>query len=231
MKLAIHQPNYLPWPGYFHKMESADVFLILDTVQYVKFEYDNRCKIKTPRGEQWLTVPVGLQKSGTLTRDVNLPDGAEWKLIQKRAILNNYSKTLYYKDYRSEINEIFDTGWKKLSDLNIKLIHAVREWLGIDTPLKFASELPESTLKGTGLILSYCQELGVDVYLSGAGGKNYLEQEQFKNNNIKLEFQDFTPIVYPQRFGDFIPNLSVIDLLFNCGKESLSRIMGKYKNE
>ena len=231
MKLAIHQPNYLPWPGYFHKMESADVFLILDTVQYIKFEYDNRCKIKTPRGEHWLTVPVGLQKSGTLTRDVNLPYGAEWKLIQKRTILNNYSKTLYYKDYRSEINEIFDSGWEKLSDLNIKLIHAVREWLGIDTPLKFASELPESTLKGTGLILSYCQELGVDVYLSGVGGKNYLEQEQFENNNIKLEFQDFTPIVYPQRFGEFIPNLSVIDLLFNCGKESLSRIMGNYKNE
>ena len=231
MKLAIHQPNYLPWPGYFHKMESADVFLILDTVQYITFKYDNRCEINTPRGEQWLTVPVGLQKSGTMTKDVNLPDGAEWKLNQKRTILNNYSKTLYYKDYSSEINEIFDTGWKKLSDLNIKLIHVIREWLGIDTPLKFASELPESTLKGTELILSYCQELGADVYLSGVGGKNYLEQEQFENNNIKLEFQNFTPIVYPQRFGDFIPNLSVIDLLFNCGKESLSRIMGIYKNE
>ncbi len=212
-------------------MKSVDVFLILDTVQYMKLEYDNRCKIKTPEGEQWLTVPVGLQKSGTLTKDVSLPNGAEWKLIQKRTILNNYSKTLYYKDYRSEINEIFDSNWETLSNLNNKLIHSIRDWLGIDTPLKFASELPESTLKGTELLLSYCQELDAAVYLSGIGGKNYLEQEQFENKNIILEFQNYTPIVYPQRFGDFIPNMSVIDLLFNCGKESLSRIMGNYTNE
>lgn len=231
MKLAIHQPNYLPWPGYFHKMESADVFLILDTAQYIKLEFDNRCKIKTPEGDQWLTVPVGLQKSGTLTKDVSLPKGAEWKLIQKRTILNNYSKTLYYKDYRFEIDEIFDSGWETLSNLNNKLIHSIRDWLGIDTPLKFASELPESTLKGTELILSYCRELNADMYLSGIGGKNYLEQEKFENKNIILEFQDYLPIVYPQRFGDFIPNLSVIDLLFNCGTESLSRIMGNYTNE
>ena len=231
MKLAIHQPNYLPWPGYFHKMQSVDVFLILDTAQYIKLEYDNRCKIKTPEGEQWLTVPVGLQKSGTLTKDVSLPKGADWKLIQKRTILNNYSKTLYYKDYRSEINEIFDGNWEKLSNLNNKLIQSIRDWLGIDTPLKFASELPESTLKGTELILLYCEELDATVYLSGIGGKNYLEQEQFENKNIILEFQNYTPIVYPQRFGDFIPNMSVIDLLFNCGKESLPRIMGNYTNE
>jgi len=231
MKLAIHQPNYLPWPGYFHKMESADVFLILDNVQYVKLEYDNRCKIKTPECEQWMTVPVATHNLGTLINKVTLADGADIWRYNWKALENNYSKSPFFNDYKDELIEIYGKKWDRLIDLNLKLIKTVRNWLGIETPLKLASEHPARSLNGTELLISYCQELGVDVYLSGAGGKNYLEQEQFENNNIKLEFQDFTPIVYPQRFGDFIPNLSVIDLLFNCGKESLSRIMGIYKNE
>jgi len=231
LKLAIHQPNYLPWPGYFHKMESADVFLILDTVQYVKFEYDNRCKIKTPAGEQWITVPISSTNLGTPNNKVMLAEDADiwrynWKPLKK-----NYSKCPFFEEYQDELHEIYGKKWDRLIDLNLKLLETVQNWLEIKTPLKFASELPDSALKGTELILSYCRELNADMYLSGVGGKNYLEQEQFENTNIILEFQDYLPIVYPQRFGDFIPNLSVIDLLFNCGKESLSRIMGNYTNE
>ena len=231
MKLAIHQPNYLPWPGYFHKMESADVFLILDTVQYVKFEYDNRCKIKTPEGEQWITVPISSTNLTTPINKVMLAKDADiwrynWKPLKK-----NYSKCPFFEEYQDELREIYGKKWDRLIDLNLMLIETVQNWLEIKTPLKFASELPESTLKGTELILSYCRELNADMYLSGMGGKNYLEQEKFENKNIILEFQDYLPIVYPHRFGDFVPNLSVIDLLFNCGKESLSRIIGNYTNE
>ena len=231
MKLAIHQPNYLPWPGYFHKMESVDLFLILDTVQYMKHEYDNRCKIKTPEGEQWLTVPVSSPNLGTPINKVMLAMDADIWRYNWKPLKNNYSKSPFFEEYKDELHEIYGKKWDRLIDLNLKLIETVRNWLGIKTRLKFASELPETTLKGTELILSHCRELKADEYLSGMGGKNYLEQEQFDNDNIRLEFQNYTPIVYPQRFGDFVPNLSVIDLLFNCGKDSLSRIMGNYRNE
>ena len=231
MKLAIHQPKYLPWPGYFHKMESVDLFLILDTVQYMKHEYDNRCKIKTPEGEQWLTVPVSSPNLGTPINKVMLAMDADIWRYNWKPLKNNYSKSPFFEEYKDELHEIYGKKWDRLIDLNLKLIETVRNWLGIKTRLKFASELPETTLKGTELILSHCRELKADEYLSGMGGKNYLEQEQFDNDNIRLEFQNYTPIVYPQRFGDFVPNLSVIDLLFNCGKDSLSRIMGNYRNE
>ena len=231
MKLAIHQPKYLPWPGYFHKMESVDLFLILDTVQYMKHEYDNRCKIKTPEGEQWLTVPVSSPNLGTPINKVMLAMDADIWRYNWKPLKNNYSKSPFFEEYKDELHEIYGKKWDRLIDLNLKLIETVRNWLGIKTRLKFASELPETTLKGTELILSHCRELKADEYLSGMGGKNYLEQEQFDNDNIRLEFQNYTPIVYPQRFGDFVPNLSVVDLLFNCGKDSLSRIMGNYRNE
>jgi len=231
MKLAIHQPNHLPWPGYFHKMESADVFLILDTVQYVKLEYDNRCKIKTPTGEQWMTVPISPPNLGTPINKVLLANRADIWRYNWKTLKNNYSNSPFFNDYKDELREIYSDKWDRLTDLNLKLIKTIRNWLGIETPLKFASELPESILKGTELILSQCREMKADVYLSGIGGKNYLEQEQFENKNIILEFQNYVPIVYPQRFGNFIPNLSVIDLLFNCGNESLPRIMGNYTNE
>ena len=231
MKLAIHQPNYLPWPGYFHKMEYVDLFLILDTVQYMKHEYDNRCKIKTPEGEQWLTVPVSSPNLGTPINKVMLAMDADIWRYNWKPLKNNYSKSPFFEEYKDELHEIYGKKWDRLIDLNLKLIETVRNWLGIKTRLKFASELPETTLKGTELILSHCRELKADEYLSGMGGKNYLEQEQFDNDNIRLEFQNYTPVVYPQRFGDFVPNLSVIDLLFNCGKDSLSRIMGNYRNE
>ena len=231
MKLAIHQPNYLPWPGYFHKMESVDLFLILDTVQYMKHEYDNRCKIKTPEGEQWLTVPVSSPNLGTPINKVMLAMDADIWRYNWKPLKNNYKTSPFFEEYKDELHEIYGKKWDRLIDLNLKLIETVRNWLGIKTRLKFASELPETTLKGTELILSHCRELKADEALSVMGGKNYLEQEQFDNDNIRLEFQNYTPIVYPQRFGDFVPNLSVIDLLFNCGKDSLSRIMGNYRNE
>ena len=231
MKLAIHQPNYLPWPGYFHKMESVDVFLILDTVQYIKLEYDNRCKIKTPEGEQWMTVPISPPSLGTPINKVKFAEGADIWRYNWKTLKNNYSKSAFFNDYQDELREIYGKEWDRLIDLNLKLIKTVRNWLGIETPIKLASELPKSTLKGTELILSFCRELNADAYLSGVGGKNYLEQEQFDSNNINLEYQNYTPIVYKQMFGDFLPNLSVIDLLFNCGKESLSQIMGNHKHE
>ena len=231
MKLAIHQPNFLPWSGYFHKMASADIFLLLDTVQYTKLEYDNRCKIKTPEGVQWLTVPVGTPSSHTLTKDVRISDDSDWKRTHRRTLINNYSKSTYFKEYDSELLDIYEIDWKFLIELNVRFIHTIKKWLGIKTTVMLASDLAERTLKSTELNISYCKDFDADVYLSGIGAKKYLRQELFEKNGIRLEFQNRTPLKYTQRFGEFIPDLSVIDLIFNCGDESLSLIMDRNENE
>ena len=228
MKLAIHQPNFLPWAGYFHKMASVDVFLLLDTVQYVKSEYDNRCKIKTADGEQWLTVPVTTPKINTLSRDVKISKNVDWKKLHKKTITYNYSKSPFFEKYESMLTDTYDENSESLLELNIVFIYNIKNLLGIETRLLLASELPETELKGTELLLNYCEELNADSYLSGSGGKRYLNEEGFKEMKIGLEYQNFVPIKYPQRFGDFIENLSIIDLIFNCGSESLSRIMGEH---
>ena len=228
MKLAIHQPNFLPWAGYFHKMASVDVFLLLDTVQYVKSEYDNRCKIKTADGEQWLTVPVTTPKINTLSRDVKISNNADWKKLHKKTLTYNYSKSPFFEKYESMLTDTFDENSESLLELNIVFIYNIKNLLGIETRLLLASELPETELKGTELLLNYCEELNADSYLSGSGGKRYLNEELFKEKKMGLEYQNFVPIKYPQRFGDFIENLSIIDLIFNCGDESLARIMGEH---
>ena len=209
-------------------MASADVFLLLDTVQYIKLEYDNRCKIKTADGEQWLTVPVTTPKINTPARDVKISKNADWKKLHKKTIKYNYSKTPYFEKFESLLNNIYNENLELLTELNILLIHNIKKWLGIDTPLILASELPEKKLKGTELLLSYCEELNADSYLSGSGGKKYLKEELFKDKNMRLEYQNYVPITYPQQFGKFIRNLSVIDLIFNCGNESLPRIIGEH---
>ena len=228
MNLAIHQPNFLPWVGYFHKMASVDVFLLLDTVQYVKSEYDNRCKIKTADGEQWLTVPVTTPKINTLSRDVKISNNVDWKKLHKKTITYNYSKSPFFEKYESMLTDTYKENSESLLELNIVLIYNIKKLLGIETRLLLASEMAETDLKGTELLLNYCEELNTDSYLSGSGGKQYLNEKRFKEKSIGLEYQKYVPIKYPQRFGDFIENLSIIDLIFNCGSESLSRIMGEH---
>jgi len=210
-------------------MASADVFLLLDTVQYVKSEYENRCKIKTVNGEQWLTVPVTTPKINTLARDVKISKNVDWKKLHKKTITFNYSKSPYFDEFESLSNNIYNEKLEFLVELNILLITKIKNILGIDTPLVLASELPEQNIKGTELLLYYCEELNADSYISGSGGKQYLNEEQFRDKNVGLEYQNYVPITYPQRFGNFIQNLSVIDLIFNCGNESLPRIMGEFR--
>ena len=212
-------------------MASADVFLLLDTVQYVKSEYENRCKIKTVNGEQWLTVPVTTPKINTLARDVKISKNVDWKKIHKKTITFNYSKSPYFNEFESLSNNIYNEKLEFLVELNILLISKIKNILGIDTPLVLASDLPEQNRKGTELLLFYCEELNADSYISGSGGKQYLNEELFRDKNVGLEYQNYVPIAYPQRFGNFIQNLSVIDLIFNCGNESLPRIMGEFRIE
>ena len=162
---------------------------------------------------------------------MKISKNVDWKKLHKKTVTYNYSKTPHFEEFKSLLYDTYDENSESLIELNILLITKIKNMLGIETRMILASELPEINLKGTELLLFYCEELNADSYLSGSGGKQYLNEELFKDKKIALEYQNYLPVKYPQRFGDFIQNLSVIDLIFNCGNESLPRIMGEHNIE
>ncbi len=221
MIVAIHQPNFLPWLGYFYKMLKSDKFVLLDDVQFTKNSYINRTKIKTQNGDQWLTIPV--QMSGNFGKNINDVKIYEPELSTKKilkTIKMNYSRTKYFNLYYPKIVEKLEIDNEYLSNINIKLIRLIKEELNIETHLILSSDINGIEGNSTRRLISICKKLNCDNYLSGFGGANYQDSELFRKSRITLLTTDFEHPIYSQIWGDFIPNLSVIDLLFNCGPES-----------
>lgn len=227
MKLAGHQPNYIPWPGYFVKMAQCDIFFILDTAQFqTGSSLDNRNLIKTSQGTQVLTVPVkrkgmGLQRFNEVTV---IPGFKRHHLM---ALKVNYAKAPHFKEVFPMMEQVLqDTGY--LIDTNIAFIKLVYDLLGLKTKLVFLSDLPQfSELRKNELIAAICRHFSADSYLSGIGGRAYIKPEIFEKQGIKLEYLDYEPIAYPQLWGNFIPNLSIVDMLFNCGAEGTRKLLLK----
>jgi hypothetical protein len=225
MIAAIHQPNFLPWIGYFYKMLKCDRFVFLDDVQYVRRGYTNRVKIKTENGEKWLTVPV--KKKGRydqLITEVELEPGDHWKNKILNTLQCYYGKTPHFKIYFPEIETMIMQEHSLLTELNIQLIRKAAEWLMIETPVIRSSELKNISGHSTDRLVSICKEIKAEKYLSGFGGQKYQERETFNENGIELLIYDFKHPEYSQLWGDFIPGQSVMDLLFNCGTESIEII-------
>lgn len=225
MIISIHQPNYLPWLGYFHKIANSEVFVFLDNVPYTKNSLINRNKIKTQRGANWMTLSVltkGL--NGQLIGDAEINNGMPWREIHWRTIKANYSKAPYFQDYKDRFENVYQKEWKNLADLNETLVELICEILGIRN-VKFvrASELGVYG-KSTSLLISICKAVGADTYLSGNGGKKYMDEELFEKEGIKLKYSEFRHPVYNQLWGSFVPNLSVIDFIFNEGGSNFSNI-------
>ena len=223
MIVAVHQPQYLPWLGYFHKMMQADVFCYLDNVQYKKNEWQNRNRIKTAQGWQWITVPVCFRFPQRIN-EVEINTGQPWVKKHLQTFVTNYSKASFFEDYFSTLEECFRREWRWLLELNIFLIEHLRKLLGLEQKQTImASELPLSN-DPTGRLIDICKSVGADTYLAGQDGANYMELDQFEKNNINVEFQQFQHPVYPQLFNEFQSHLSAVDLLFNCGPESVEII-------
>ncbi len=236
MKVAIHQPQYLPWVGYFDKMDQVDCFVILDHVQFKKNEWQNRNRIKTASGWQWLTVPV-LHRFPQRISEVRVNNAAAWSRKHLQALISNYSGTPFFDVHRQFFETVCAREWTLLIDLNLETLSYLGEALGIRTKLISASSLalPERD-RATGHLVAICRALEADAYLSGAGGRSYLELQRFEEAGVQVLFQAFQCPPYPQRFGAFEPNLSVVDLLFNCGAQSLQvlrqgRISGEHPGD
>ena len=225
MIVAVHQPQYLLWLGYFDKIDKADFFVLLDDVQFKKNEWQNRNKIKTAQGWQWLTVPVRY-KYPQLINEVPINRTIRWQHKQGQAILSNYKKATYYHYLEEFFDEMFCFNWELISQLNISLVNKLVKVLEIDTPLFVSSELGEFPQDADQRLIAITKLFGADTYLAGIGGREYMDLDRYKENGIEVVFQDYTHPVYDQLFGEFQPNMSVIDLVLNHGPQSLTILRG-----
>jgi len=224
--VGIHQPNFLPWIGYFYKIMKSDIFVFLDDVQYIKRSFINRNKIKTKNGEQYIRLPLyqkGKYKQSIVDCVLFDKEAAVDSLIKN--IQTNYGKSKYFIDYFSSFEEILNNGTVSLVDINISLIKWALYAMEETVDFKRSSELEGVTGASTERLISICKSVGGDRYLSGFGGNKYQDKEMFDDVNIELVITDFEHPTYDQLWGNFIPNLSIIDLIFNCGKDSKSIIL------
>lgn len=217
MIASIHQPNYIPWLGYFYKIYKSDVFVILDDIKYIKNSYINRNKIKTPQGSMWLTIPVVYKADLKLKiNEVITKDELNWNEKHLKNIEMNYKKTKYFYDFYEVFRDLLLKDYKTICDLNIAIIKKICEVLNIDTEIKLSSELKVDG-KSTERLINICKITGTDTYLSGKGGKKYQDEELFRKNNIKLMYSDYNEKKYEQLWGDFLKKMSILDFIFNTG--------------
>jgi hypothetical protein len=213
----------LPWIGYFDKIDQSDIFCFLDNVQFKKNEWQNRNRIKTHQGWQWLTVPV-IQRFPQNINEVRINNRVNWRRKHLAALKIHYGKAPYFNNYIDLFETAYAKNWDHLAQLNIYLVQQICKILDIGRkPMVLASHLSPGS-DPTGRLIDIVQSLKGDTYLAGRGGANYMRRSEFDNRNIEVVFQHFVPPAYPQCYGRFQPNLSIIDLLFNCGPESIRLI-------
>ena len=221
MTIAIHQPNFIPWIGYFFKISRCDVFVLLDNVQYTKNGFINRNRIKTPQGENWLTLPV--IQSGKFGQDIKDTQIVNKDYTIKKvtaSVAANYKKAKYFEKYFGEFASILNASDDNLRNFNSALIKWIVADLNIKTKLIYASELDGITGESTERLVSICKKLNGTDYLAGLGAKKYQEDHLFNIENINVVNTPFKHPEYPQLWGDFLPSMSIMDLLFNCGPEA-----------
>lgn len=225
MILTAHQPVYLPWLGLFHKIALSDSFCYFDDVQYLKKDWNNRNKIKTQNGEIWLTVPVLTKDHREKPiREIEINNSINWRVKHWKSIYLNYKKAPYFNKYADFFEEVYKREWGYLTEINEYMLKWFLKELGIKVKYYKASEIKFRGYK-QNLVLDMCKKLGADIYIFGTLGEDYASEEAFSQEDINIYFQDYKHPVYSQLYGDFIPYMSIIDLMFSCGDNSLEIIM------
>lgn len=222
-KVAIIQSNYIPWKGYFDLISSVDELIIYDDMQYTRRDWRNRNQIKTPQGVQWLTIPVKVKGRYHQTIRETEIDGIEWKMHHWKAFDQNYRRAKFF----SEIAELLEPFYLQkihtnLSELNRELIKVICGYLEIQTAIKNSWDY-ELVDGKTERLVGLCKQSGAGTYISGPAAKGYIVEEEFSRLDINLQWFDYDGYKeYPQLWGKFTHAVSILDLLFNCGKDSRS---------
>ena len=227
--VVITQPTYLPWLGYFCLMREADVFVFLDNVQFERRSWQCRNRIKSPKRSLWLTVPTK-HNGPHLIKDVKIDNLKPWRRKHWKALNTCYGNSPYFSLYSSFFEEVYRKKWTKLASLNIHIIKYVASKLGLSPVFLRASKL-KAEGKRTGLLLNICKTLNADRYLTSPKAEEYMEEDGafklFRDEGVLLEFLEYKHPTYPQMFGEFVPHLSIVDCLFNCGPKSPEVVFGK----
>lgn len=216
MIIGIQQPEHLPWLGFFNKMAQVDQFVLLEHVQYKKRYFENRNRIRSAEGAQWLTVPV--QTKGRYTQWINkveIDAKQAWHHKYLASLDRAYARAPHYAERSAGLCECVAGEWTHLAALNTELIRLLARLCGVDTPLKPSSQLDTGEHRGSELILDICRQLEADAYLSGPNGRNYLDLGAFAANGIEVIFHDYHHPKYPQLYEPFVSHLSTVDALFN----------------
>ncbi len=219
MKVGIIQSNFLPWRGYFDFIREVDLFVLEDDLQYTKSDWRNRNKIKSPRGSEWITVPVRYKRTTQLIQDTPIDYGQPWAKKMLNRIRESYRNAPYFELCFSELSELLYQPFVSISELNINLIHWVCGHLEINTPLQFSKHYRPQGTK-TERVLDILQKAGASVYLSGPSGRNYIVPELFQQAGIQLEYKQYNYPEYEQLHPPYDPAVSVLDLLFMMGADS-----------
>lgn len=227
MKTAvIHQPDFMPYIGFFHRLLQADILILLDHVQFVNHgsrSWTHRDKIKTANGECWLTINVKKAPHGTPINQIELADN-DWREKNLNLVRENYHGAAYFAELFSRVQALYAMPYKRLVDFNTASIRMLMEWFGIEIPMINSSDMQPNGRKNE-LLVDLLKKAGANRYLSGLGARNYYQPEPFLDAGIEVLWQQFIHPVYPQQFGEFIPYLSSIDLFFNCGIEPSREIL------
>jgi hypothetical protein len=217
-KIAVLQSNYIPWKGYFDLINMVDEFVILDSVQYTRRDWRNRNKIKTPRGPQWLSIPVEVKgKYDRPIKEIKISD-SKWAKNHWASIQHNYSKAEHFSYYKSFFEELYLANNQiYLSEINYSFILAINLLLEIKTKISWSDEF-EAKGKKTELILSICKACNATDYLSGPAAKDYLNENLAKEQNVNIHWMDYSGYpTYNQLFPPFEHGVSILDLIFNEG--------------
>jgi len=220
-KIAIVQSNYIPWKGYFDLIASVDEFILYDDMQYTRRDWRNRNQIKTAQGVQWLTVPVRVKgKYDQKIRETEI-DGQEWATTHWKALEQNYRRAAHFEEIAVWLKPLyFVDPCSHISTLNRRFLTAICGYLGIKSVISDSSEY--SLLDGkTERLADLCTQAGADVYVSGPSAKDYIEEDEFTKRGIRVVWADYSGYPeYPQLWGEFTHGVTILDLLFNCGKDS-----------
>ena len=216
--VVIHQPDFLSYLGFFHRFLQADLWVILDQVQYVSGtarSWQNRDKLKTAQGTKWITVPVQKAPHRTPINQILVAE-SNWRQDHLNLLQDSYCKAAHYEEIIPHVRELYAFRCTRLAEFSLKSAEMLLGLLGLEIPKTLASEL-RPTGKSNEMLVDILRKVQADRYLSGVGARAYFEPEPFAAAGIEVVWQDFKHPIYPQLYGEFIPNLSSIDLLFNCG--------------
>jgi len=216
--LAVLQPGYLPWLGFFDQLRRVDVFVYYDDVQYDTHGWRNRNRVKTQHGAQWLTVPVRHSGQPRIL-DVEIDGRTAWARKHVATIRQAYARAPYLERYLPGLEELLHRKWERLIDLDMACAGLLAEWLGVSPRIERSSQLGIAGERSERL-LAICRHFGAARYVSGDAARDYLDLALFAGHGIDVEWQQYAHPTYPQLHGEFVPYLSAIDLVLNCGDES-----------